>query len=155
KRQLAPAARAGGSTHSRGAGELRRASCGARGSLRGGASARRQPASPRGGALRTRDRPRSDGRPQARTRELGRAARGRGSPEPRSSGEGGRRRRRTARGRGMAAPQPPPGRRSDGVDGGAMRTLLALILLVFATASLAHKPSDSYLTLERDGTALR
>ena len=32
-----------------------------------------------------------------------------------------------------------------------MRTLLALLLLSFAAAAAAHKPSDSYLTLERDG----
>jgi hypothetical protein len=36
-----------------------------------------------------------------------------------------------------------------------MRALLAALLLIFATASIAHKPSDSYLTLERDGAALR
>jgi hypothetical protein len=32
-----------------------------------------------------------------------------------------------------------------------MRTLLALLLLLFAAAAAAHKPSDSYLTLEPDG----
>ena len=36
-----------------------------------------------------------------------------------------------------------------------MKTLLAALLLLVATASIAHKPSDSYLTLERDGAALR
>jgi len=36
-----------------------------------------------------------------------------------------------------------------------MRILLALFLLCFAAAAVGHKPSDSYLTLERDGTAVR
>jgi hypothetical protein len=36
-----------------------------------------------------------------------------------------------------------------------MRTLFAALLLLIATASVAHKPSDSYLTLEREGAALR
>ena len=35
------------------------------------------------------------------------------------------------------------------------RLLLALLLFVPAAPALAHKASDAYLTLERDGTALR
>ena len=36
-----------------------------------------------------------------------------------------------------------------------MKRLLALLFWLFAAAAAAHKPSDSYLTLERDGPALR
>jgi HupE/UreJ protein len=36
-----------------------------------------------------------------------------------------------------------------------MRTLLTLLLLLLASAAAAHKPSDSYLTLERQGAEIR
>src|SRR5712691_2843405 len=36
-----------------------------------------------------------------------------------------------------------------------MRTLLALLLCLVASSALAHKPSDSYLTLERHGAEIR
>jgi hypothetical protein len=36
-----------------------------------------------------------------------------------------------------------------------MKALLALVLLSFAIGAAAHKPSDSYLTLERDGVKLQ
>src|SRR5258708_23508898 len=35
-----------------------------------------------------------------------------------------------------------------------MRTLLALLLCLVAAAAVAHKPSDSYLTLERHGAEI-
>jgi len=35
------------------------------------------------------------------------------------------------------------------------RLLVALLVFVLATPALAHKPSDAYLTVEREGTALR
>lgn len=36
-----------------------------------------------------------------------------------------------------------------------MKTLLALLVCLVATGALAHKPSDSYLTLERHGAAVQ
>jgi hypothetical protein len=36
-----------------------------------------------------------------------------------------------------------------------MKSLLALLLCLVAAGAAAHKPSDSYLTLERDGVAVR
>ena len=36
-----------------------------------------------------------------------------------------------------------------------MKSLLALLLALLATTAAAHKPSDSYLTLERDGARVR
>jgi hypothetical protein len=41
------------------------------------------------------------------------------------------------------------------MDRNAMRSLIAVTLLLLATVAGAHKPSDSYLTLERDGREVR
>src|SRR5690349_7740555 len=40
-------------------------------------------------------------------------------------------------------------------SGGAMIRFLLLLLALTATSALAHKASDAYLTLERDGVSLR
>ena len=36
-----------------------------------------------------------------------------------------------------------------------MKSLFAVLLLLIASGAIAHKPSDSYLTLERRGAAVQ
>src|SRR5262249_8615217 len=121
--------------------------------------ARRRRASPRRGALRARAPRRRDEGSRAREGELGR-------PE----GTVGRARLPRCGARGEAAQRSSAGShvaREDEARGSVHRedrggpamkrfvvVVVALVALLFAPRAWAHKPSDSYLTLEVDGTTI-